>query len=184
MKSVEEAVERLSVLSRDDRAWILSALSGSAQARLRELAAMHGISGPSGTSLFPAPLASVADAGPVSKGSAERALQALEDQVPERIAACLDAEPAWVLAALLAMRAWRWEEPLLAKLPPDRRLEVARLRVTLPPLSQKLADTLARVLAGRLSSPGATANVAGFEQVLRGLRSRPRRRTWRLGVSP
>jgi hypothetical protein len=168
MKSAEEAVERLSALSPGDRAWLLGALSGSAQARLRELAARHGSTEHREIAL-------------PSSSPASAVEQALQSMTPEKVVACLDAEPAWVLAVLLAMRPWPWEEALLARLSPDRRLEVAQLRVTLPRLSQKLADTLARAFAQRMSSGGATAKVVGFEQVLRGMRLRARRGNWRLG---
>jgi hypothetical protein len=176
MKSAEEALRRLSEVSAADRDWIVRALSVSAKARLRGLAARHGIER-AGTSP-PASLPAAPVAATPPEGDVERTLEAAR---PASVVSCLEAEPAWILAALLAMRAWSWEESLLARLAPSRRLEVARLRASVPRLSPKLAAVLARTLAQRIAAAGATQE-PGLERMLRRTKPRAWRRGWALGL--
>ena len=156
MRTAEQVLERLRRLSATDRAWLLQALSDGAKAQLRQLTA--ALSEHSSNS-FGRPVA------------AEAAVD-LERLVPR-----LAAEPAWMLALLLMSRPGPWTAQLLARLAPDKRLEVVQLRASLPRMSPAMEEALARSLAEQIAAapdgPDPSFEEA-FERARFGLRSRRR----------
>lgn len=147
MKTAEEVLERLSRLSATDRAWLLQALSDGAKARLRRLtAAMQDSSG---------------------QHPAAGAYVDLARLVPRLVA-----EPAWTLALLLSVRPGPWTAQLLARLTPDKRLEVVQLRASLPRVSPVLEEALVRTLAERFAT-AADAPDPSFDEAFERARSGP-----------
>lgn len=124
MKTPEQVLETLAHLATADREWILQALSEKARSRLREWVSAR-------TRRPAEPEANTAPAG-------------TPDPVPALPR--LEGEPTWILALVLSIRSWPWQEALLAKLPPDQRLEVVQLRASLPRASAKIREALMRAL--------------------------------------
>lgn len=148
MSAIDSVLERLAQLSRRDRQWLLRNLSSEARAMLHRHAASAG-----------APASAALD-GAMSLHE-ELALDALD---PEVVAVELAAQPSWVLAMILSLRSWRWEESLLERTPAVTRLELTQLRSSLPPVSAAMRALLVRTLCG-LFQP-ATGLHLPFEDVL------------------
>ena len=126
-------IERVAQLTREDRDWIVAHLSAPAKASL---------------------LRQLDQAEPVTTSDEsvtradERAVNASDGAT---VAAALVAEPSWLTAMILSLHCWRWEQQLLAKLPPATRLEVNRLRGSLPQLSPAMRSLLIRTLQQHLA---------------------------------
>lgn len=166
MNSAQEAVEALCRLSASDRDWILSALSSNARKRLRELAAAEHRDAAGGGE----------EAAP-RESAGNPAEEALSGAAPTFVISRLGAEPAWMLALVLNVRKWPWQEALLSALPPDKRFEVAQLRARLPRPSSRMHEALLRALTEQLSSVTTVAERdALFEVALGRARLRTRRR--------
>jgi hypothetical protein len=137
-------IERVAQLSREDRDWILAHLSAPAKASLQR---QLDRAGPD------------TDSSPVTRAD-ERALDALDG---ETVAAGLAVEPAWLIAMILSLHSWRWEQQVLGRLAPVTRLEVNQLRGSLPELSPAMRNLLAHTLHEHLR---ATAQNPVFEHLL------------------
>jgi hypothetical protein len=147
MTTIDAMLERLSQLSRRDRQWLLRNLSTEARAVLGQHAASATVAAPTPNSDVPL--------------HEELALDAL---APEVVAAELAAQPSWVLAMILSLRSWRWEEALLERTPPVTRLELMQLRSSLPPVSAAMHALVVRTLRARFLPAAGTQ--LPFEAVL------------------
>jgi hypothetical protein len=138
VSSSQDMVEVLGGLSREDREWILARLSAGAKANLLQMAERT----PGGE-------------------SPEQTLDGLE---PARVAGALLDEPSWVIAMILKVRSWSWENAVSGALPPMLRLELGRLRGSLPPVSTAMRQLLIRTLQHRLLA--GERNSERFEDLL------------------
>jgi hypothetical protein len=172
MRSAQEAVDALCRLSAADREWILGALSAEARAKLKELAAAPQQGGP--------PRADDHERQEPEGSSAQRALI---DASPAIVVSRLAAEPAWILALVLTLTNWPWQDQLLTGLPADKRLEVAQQRARLPPVSTPLRGALLRALSAQLLAAPAADEHPPFEHALVRARMRTRRRPPEAGAA-
>jgi hypothetical protein len=170
-------MERLALLSRSDRAWILRMLSPDARQRLRDHAARERAQLTADTP--PPRRAPHESGGSAQTGAAQWAVERLHGQ---EVAAALAGEPPWIIATLLAQRSWPWEAEVLAHLAPVTRLEVSQLRLAAPRMSDAMAQLLLRTLQERVSSAHAAGT--SFEQVLDSAQAAPRGRSPAFGGRP
>ena len=96
----------------------------------------------------------------------ERVLDTVE---AETVARYLAGEPSWVIALILSLGAWRWEQALLMKLPPVARLEVNQLRHSLPRPSPAMRSLVTLTLREQLA---AAPSGSRFEDLLDQVRDR------------
>jgi hypothetical protein len=151
LSASERLIGRLVQLAARDREWILAHLSAGAKANLlRHLGQDE------------------------AKVTADRP-QALDDDrvldtvEGETVAHYLSGEPSWVIALILSLRAWRWEQQVLMKLPPVARLEVNQLRHTLSRPSAAMRALVMRTLREQLAAPSPGSR---FEDLLDQARDR------------
>jgi hypothetical protein len=132
VKTVVDVLERLGRLSQGDRAWILRNLSAAAQTKLRDN--MEGRE----------------PAARKEEGEATdtRVLELLDGA---QAAAALAGEPAWLIATLIGMRPWPWEEQMLASIAPVTRMEVKRLRLAAPRVAPAMGQLLLKCSRERVS---------------------------------
>ena len=151
LSASERLIRRLVHLAPRDREWILAHLSAGAQANLlRHLGQGE-----------PTPLADRPQAL-----DDERVLDTVE---AETVASYLAGEPSWVIALILSLGAWRWEQALLLKLPPVARLEVNQLRHSLPRPSPAMRSLVTLTLREKLA---AAPSGSRFEDLLDQVRDR------------
>src|SRR5262245_58063386 len=120
MIDVADILQRLQVLTSEDRTWILGKLPAAAKSTLLTAASAEPL---------PPPTA----AAPEIEGPALPTTLA-----PQSVAAALKEEPAWLAAAALEGAAEPWVTAVIAHLPAVLRSEVANLRragSTLTPLA-------------------------------------------------
>ena len=160
MTSAQEAIEALCRLSAPDREWILRALSPDARGRLRELTAVTRDRDPA----------------PSAEPNPREPPQALLDAPAALVVSRLCSEPAWILALVLTLGPWPWQEALLAALPPERRQEAAQLRARLPRMSNAMHESLLRALCTQVSAAAAEPEGPPFEQAF--VRARISTRRW------
>jgi hypothetical protein len=144
-------IRRLAQLTAGDREWILAHLSAGAKANL-----LRHLGQGEGTRIIDGPQAL----------DEERVLDGLEE---ETVASHLAGEPSWVIALVLSLRAWRWEQAVLTKLPPVARLEVNQLRHSLPPPSAAMRSLVTGTLREQLAAPALGSR---FEDLLDQARER------------
>jgi hypothetical protein len=151
LRAAELLIGRLAHLTARDREWILTHLSAGAKTNLlRHLGQKEG-----------APIAERSQAL-----DDERVLDSLEG---EAVASYLAGEPSHLIALILSLRAWRWEQPVLMKLPPVARLEVNQLRQSLPRPSAAMRSLVTRTLREQLA---ASPSGPHFEDLLDQIRGR------------
>jgi hypothetical protein len=151
LSASERLIGRLAQLAARDREWILAHLSEGAKANLvRHL----GQGEATATADRPQAL------------DEERVLDTIEG---EAVTSYLAAEPSWVIALILSLRAWRWEQALLLKLPPLARLEVNQLRHSLTRPSAAMRTLVTRTFREQLTAP---ASGSRFEDLLDQARDR------------
>lgn len=151
LSASERLIGRLAQLAARDREWILAHLSAGAKANL-----LRHLGQGETTAAADRPLAL----------DDERVLDGVEG---ETVASYLAGEPSWVTALILSLRAWRWEQPVLLKLPPVARLEVNQLRHSLPRPSAAMRSLVTRTLRERLA---ASPSGPRFEDLLDQVRDR------------
>jgi hypothetical protein len=137
-------LEKLARLSREDRDWILARLSSGARAALRE---QMDVNFRSRETDEPAP----------AGFELERSLDSVD---PAVVALRLAGEPSWVIAMILSIRPWQWEQQLLARAPTVTRLEVAQSRGGLPRVSNAMRNLLIRSLHDLLCGSSSEARFA------------------------
>jgi hypothetical protein len=147
----ERLIGRLVQLAARDREWILAHLSAGAKANLLRHLGQGEATATSGRP------------------------QALDDECMsdtvegETVATYLAGEPSWVIALILSLRAWRWEQVLLMKLSPVVRLEVNQLRHSLPRPAAAMRALVTHTLREQLATP---ASGPRFEDLLDRVRDR------------
>jgi hypothetical protein len=151
LSASERLIGRLAQLAARDREWILAHLSAGAKANL-----LRHLGQDEATATVDRPQAL----------DDERMLDTVDG---ETVARYLAGEPSWVIALILSLRAWRWEQPVLMKLPPVARLEVNRLRHSLSRPSAAMRALVTRTLRERLAAP---ASGSRFEDLLDQVRDR------------
>lgn len=169
MSAAEDLIERLAQLSRRDRNWILERLSAGAKANL-----LRQLSPGSGDTAANATGANTTAANSSERPAALQDERALDGLDGESVAACLAAEPSWLIAMILGVRGWRWEHQVLARVPPVTRLEVNQLRSSLPRASTAMKGVLIHTLWKRLQAPQSDLR---FDQLLDRAQSRGAQRT-------
>ena len=142
-----QMIERLLRLAPQDRDWILAHLSAAARTNLLR-------------QLGEASTQAAAESPPALES--EQALDALDG---DAVASYLASEPSWLVAMIMSLRSWRWENQLLARLPPVTRLEVNQMRGSLPPLSVAMKKLLAQTLRDQLPAAGQHAAMR-FDRLL------------------
>jgi len=135
MSAPEHLIGRLAELAPRDRDWILAHLSAAAKANLLQ----H---------LGRAQPAATAD-GPQAMGDDERALDEVEGEL---VARHLAGEPAWVVAQILSLRPWSWDQRVLMNLVPGARLEVNQLRQSLLRPSMAMRALIIRTLREQVTA--------------------------------
>ena len=145
LSASERLIGRLAQLAARDREWILEHLSAGAKANLLRHLGQDEVT---------------ATADRPQALDDERVLDTVEG---ETVAGYLAGEPSWVIALILSLRAWRWEQPVLMKLPPVARLEVNQLRHSLSRPSAAMRALVTRTLRERLAAP---ASGSRFEDLL------------------
>jgi hypothetical protein len=151
LSASERLIGRLAQLAAQDREWILARLSAGAKANL-----LRHLDQGETTQITDRPR-TLDD---------ERVLDNVEG---ETVARYLAGEPSWVVALILSLRAWRWEQPVLMKLPPVARLEVNQLRHSLPRPSAAMRSLVTRTLREQLATSPAGPR---FEDLLDQVRDR------------
>lgn len=183
MSESAQWIERLAHLSRRDRNWILVNLSAGAKANL--LSQLNrGSPLVQGSSAQGSPLtqgSSLAQGSPLGQAPGNARLDPIgRELTPDEeravdildggsVAAHLVTEQPWVIALILRIRSWRWEQQVLSALAPVSRLEVTQLRSSLPPLSTSMAALLVRTLRQQLEEQQPSSR---FEQLFDRAQSR------------
>jgi hypothetical protein len=173
VSAATEVIERLAVLSRRDRDWILRNLSEAARNQLRMRAADERANGdgPAADSSGVADRPAAGAAVPAAEAS-ERQLESLAG---DRVTRALAAEPPWLLAAVLGLRSWPWEAAALARTSAATRVEIGRLRLGAPRVSPALRELLMQSLLEKVAANNEPS-MSGFERLLHSARFSERSR--------
>ena len=147
---MDELVRRFAGLGDEDRRWLLAQMT---PAQRRKLTSALGHDDGERRSAD-------GDADAVQGGTIANAA------VPD-VAAVLAEEPAWVIAAVLAQRAWSWREQYLVALDGDRREDVVR---ALTGAHERIAEgariAVIQCVEDKLRARAATMRVDGSFEVM------------------
>jgi hypothetical protein len=146
MTESERVLSTLTNLCAEDRAWIVSKLSIRQRQALMDLANGESRAAPERSHVSPPPVS--ADKG--ASNTKHDVHEALRRAKPGEIFALLHGEPAWFVAAVLALEEWPWKQELLEMLPPPTRSSV--LQVTLRPVPEMLRKLLVERCVESLSN--------------------------------
>ena len=153
MAAHRESALLLHGLSRADQRWILSQLDQASARTLRtHLRELRELGIPADPALAPSSAASSAGA-PDSSADAVR----LERASAASLQLALAGEPAWMVAQLLALRAWPWRTAFRDGSGPERRaaIDAAGTLPLAPRAEAALLAAVGRSLVAQLAPPAA-----------------------------
>jgi hypothetical protein len=149
MSGYRQAALALHELNESDRSWILGRIPDEKRAQLSTLLAELrnlGIPAESGFAEHFAAHQEVQVQEPRIAGPREL----LRNAKPDRLVHILHGEPAWLVAAVLSIESWSWQEGFLERTGAERRAAIrADMRRHLAP---KLAEALVAQLESRFAS--------------------------------